>query len=99
MFSGEQQTEGTPGDNPPRGTCGYAIANQNLHMLGGAAYLFLINAYLIYASASIVLALLRTPYETQMTDQEWRTKSKKMVRNTIFIIIPIVVIAVLDLYN
>lgn len=81
---------------PPLCTCGYAIANWNIRMLGGALYLFIINAYMIYTSAVVVLAVLRTPYFKEMTEKEWYVKRRKMARNTILILIPIIIIAILD---
>lgn len=75
---------------PPLCTVGYGIATFNLRYIGGAFYLFLINAYFIYASASVVLALLGTPKLRALTDAEWRLRKKKMVRNTILIMIPVI---------
>ena len=78
---------------PPLCTCGYAIANMNLRMLGGAAYLFLINAYFIYASACLFLSLLEIPRVRELTPAEWRRRRMKMVRNTIFVLLPCIVLA------
>ena len=78
---------------PPLCTCGYAIANMNLRMLGGAAYLFLINAYFIYASACLFLSLLEIPRVRELTPAEWRRSKMKMVRNTIFVLLPCIVLA------
>lgn len=79
---------------PPLCTCGYAIANMNLRMLGGAAYLFLINAYFIYASACLFLSLLEIPRVRELTPAEWRRSRMKMVRNTILVLLPCIVLAV-----
>ena len=78
---------------PPLCTCGYAIANADRHMLLGAAYLFCINAYFIYVSASIVLDMLGTPHVTSMTEREWRKKRRKMHRNTVIILVPMFLLA------
>lgn len=82
---------------PPLCTCGYAIANGNFLMLGKAFYLFLINAYFIYSSACVVLAILKTPKEQEMSEMEWKIKRKKMRRNTIYILLPILIATVCDL--
>lgn len=42
---------------PPLCTCGYSIATRNMHYLAGAFYLFMINAYFIFFSSIIVLAI------------------------------------------
>ena len=55
---------------PPLCTCGYSIANWNLRMLGGAAYLFLINAYFIFLSAALVMSLLKIPKTRELTERE-----------------------------
>lgn len=82
---------------PPLCTCGYAISRLNLQMLAGASYLFLINAYFIYASASVVLAILGTPHAKAMTDKEWKSKRKKMLRNTVIVLLPAIVVAIYDI--
>ncbi len=82
---------------PPLCTCGYAISRLNMQMLAGAAYLFLINAYFIYASASVVLAILGTPHVRKMTEKEWKNKKKKMQRNTILVLIPVFILAIYDI--
>lgn len=82
---------------PPLCTCGYAISRLNLGMFAGAAYLFLINAYFIYASASVVLAILGTPHAKAMTDKEWKNKRKKMLRNTVVVLLPAIVLALYDI--
>ena len=82
---------------PPLCTVGYGIATLNLRYIGGAMYLFLINAYFIYASASVVLAILRTPHVKTLTDAEWKSKSFKMLRNTIVILIPVIILGIYDL--
>ena len=79
---------------PPLCTCGYAIANGNGHMLFGAAYLFAINAYFIYVSATIVLDMLGTPHVRTMTEKEWKKKRRKMHRNTVIVLIPMIALAV-----
>ena len=76
---------------PPLCTCGYSIANGRWDMLLGAGYLFIINAYFIFLSASIVLTLLKIPKTRELTDKEWRRHKIRMVRNTIIVAIPSIV--------
>lgn len=83
---------------PPLCTVGYGIATFNIRYIGGAFYLFMINAYFIYASASVVLALLRTPHVRALTEEEWKHRRKKMLRNTILILLPVIVIGIYDLF-
>lgn len=73
---------------PPLCTCGYSIANWNLRMLGGAAYLFLINAYFIFLSAALVMSLLKIPKTRELTEREWKKHRFRMIRNTLIILIP-----------
>lgn len=76
---------------PPLCTCGFSIANGRWDMLLGAGYLFLINAYFIFLSASIILTLLKIPKTRELTEKEWRMHRFRMVRNTIIIMIPSIV--------
>ena len=73
---------------PPLCTCGYSIAGGHWRMLGGAAYLFLINAYFIFLSSAFILSVLRIPKVKELTESEWRKRRRRMIRNTILIIIP-----------
>lgn len=73
---------------PPVCTCGYAIAHMNWSMLWGAAYLFIVNAYFIFLSSAVVLGLLKTPKVRELTENEWKILSHRMIRNTIIIVIP-----------
>ena len=76
---------------PPLCTCGYSIANGRWDMLLGAGYLFIINAYFIFLSASIILSVLKIPKMKELTEKEWRRHRFRMVRNTIIIAIPSIV--------
>ena len=76
---------------PPLCTCGYSIATGRWDMLLGAAYLFIINAYFIFLSASIILIILNIPKTRELTEKEWRRHRFRMVRNTIIIAIPSIV--------
>ncbi|MCR5626642.1 MAG: DUF389 domain-containing protein [Lachnospiraceae bacterium] len=79
---------------PPLCACGYSIANGNLSMLYGSAYLFVINSYFIALGATLVLSLLEIPIVEDMSDEEWGKSRKKMFRNTVIILIPAVIAAV-----
>ena len=79
---------------PPLCTCGYAIANREWYMLLGALYLFAINAYFIFGSASVVLSALGIPKVRELTDAEWKKKQRRMVRNTIILILPCIAAAI-----
>jgi uncharacterized hydrophobic protein (TIGR00271 family) len=76
---------------PPLCTCGYSIANGNWRMLGGALYLFLINAYFILLSSGLILSLLKIPKERELPEAEWKRLRRKMIRNTIIIVLPSIV--------
>lgn len=80
---------------PPLCTCGYSIANLNMRMLTGAAYLFLVNSYFIYMSACIVLALLKIPQTRAVSQAEWKHAKRKMARNAIFVSLPSILFGVL----
>ena len=77
---------------PPICTCGYAIANGKIVMFSMAAYLFLLNAYFIYLSAGVVLSILQIPRAKEMTDTEWKKVRNQMIRNTLLIVIPSVIL-------
>lgn len=76
---------------PPLCTCGYAIANGKVGMLLGAGYLFILNAYFIFLSASIILSILKIPKTNELSEKEWRKHRFRMVRNTIIIAIPSII--------
>ena len=73
---------------PPLCTCGYSIANGNWRMLSGAAYLFIVNAYFIFLASAVILSLLKTPKVRELTEKEWKRLRFRMIRNTIIILIP-----------
>ncbi|MGN0576042.1 MAG: DUF389 domain-containing protein [Ruminococcus sp.] len=83
---------------PPLCTCGYGIANANLRIILGALYLFAINAYFIYMSSGIMLTLLKIPKVKTMTQDEWKKAKKKMHRNTLLILLPIILIACYEIW-
>ena len=76
---------------PPLCTCGYSIANGRLDMLLGAGYLFIINAYFIFLSATVILSVLKIPKTRELTEKEWKRHRMRMVRNTLIIAIPSII--------
>ena len=79
---------------PPLCTCGYAIANLDLKMLLGSAYMFIVNAYFIALGACVVLSLFRIPMDEEMTDEELNKATQNMVINTLLLLIPAVVLSI-----
>ncbi len=77
---------------PPLCTCGFCIANGKWHMLAGAAYLFVINAYFIFASSCLVLYLLEIPKVKELSGREWKRLRRKSIRNTIIVLLPVILI-------
>jgi uncharacterized membrane protein len=73
---------------PPLCTCGYSIAHGRWDMLLGAAYLFILNSYFIYLSASIILSVLKIPKLKELTEKEWKIRRFRMIRNTILLTLP-----------
>ena len=80
---------------PPLCTCGYSLANGQWNMLLGALYLFTVNIYFIFCSASIILSVLQIPKVRSVSDEKWRRLRKSMIRNAILIAIPSLIIGVL----
>ena len=76
---------------PPLCTCGYSIANANWQMLSGAAYLFLVNAYFIFISSSVILSILKIPKTGEISEVRWRRLRRYMVITTIIILIPSII--------
>lgn len=79
---------------PPLCACGYALSNRNWMLLGGAAYMFLINAYFIFMGAGVMLSAFRIPRQYEMTDAEWKELRTAMIRNTVLILLPCIYFAV-----
>ncbi len=73
---------------PPLCACGFGLANRNWKLLGGAAYMFLINAYFIFLGAGLMLSVFRIPRQHEMTEEEWKELRRAMIRNTILILMP-----------
>jgi len=79
---------------PPLCTCGYALANGEPVKFSLALYLFLLNAYFIYLSASVVLSLLKIPKVRELTPAQWKKLRLRMLRNTLIIVVPSIVLLI-----
>ena len=78
---------------PPLCTCGYSIANGQWTMLLGAGYLFFVNTYFIFLSATIILMILDVPKVKEIDLKRYRRIKSKIIRNTIIVILPSLVVA------
>ncbi len=67
---------------PPVCTCGYSIANGKIIMFSMALYLFLMNAYFIYLSATIVLGILKFQRQKNSVKKNGKRMKKKKEYNT-----------------
>lgn len=79
---------------PPLCVVGYSLANSKWVMMGMAFYLFLINFYFIYLSGVIVLNILEVPKVKTLTVKQWRKSRFMMVRNSLIIIIPLIILSI-----
>ena len=84
---------------PPLCTCGYAIANVQWKMLLGAGYLFFVNTYFIFLSAAIILVILEVPTVGTITPKIWKKLKSRVIRNTIIIVIPSIIIGAVVVSN
>ena len=73
---------------PPLCTCGFSIANGRWDMLLGAGYLFIINTYFIFLAAGLIMGVLKIPRTMELTDEQWKKRKHRMIRNTIIILLP-----------
>lgn len=73
---------------PPLCTCGYSLAHGQWKMLLGAGYLFMVNTYFIFLSATIILAILGVPKVQAVDPKKTRKLRIAFIRNSIIIIIP-----------
>lgn len=80
---------------PPICTMGFSLANGQWSMLLGASYLLLINIYYIFFSSSITLGVLKIPKVENIMPKRWKIVRFAMIRNSIIISIPAIVMAVL----
>ena len=76
---------------PPLCTMGFAIANSHWRMFLASGYLFLVNAYFIYLSASLILNLYHLPKSKELSPEEVKALKIMMIRNTIIILIPSII--------
>lgn len=84
---------------PPLCVVGYSLANSQWWMMGMSFYLFFINFYFIYASAVVVLNILEVPKVKDFTVKQWKRTRFRMIRNTIIIIVPVVILTILFSLN
>ncbi|MCR4646587.1 MAG: DUF389 domain-containing protein [Oscillospiraceae bacterium] len=82
---------------PPVCTCGFALAHLKWQMLAGAGYLFIVNCYFIFLSAVLILDILKIPKVSAISDFQWRRLRRRMVRNTIIVLLPSILFTVLML--
>ena len=78
---------------PPLCTCGYGIAHSNVRITLGAGYLFLVNTYFIFLTSMLVLVILNIPKEGSFTPEQRKAMRRKLIINTVLIMIPSVVVA------
>ncbi len=76
---------------PPICTMGYSLANAQWTMLYKSAFLLLINIYFIFASSAVVLSILDVPKVKGLTAKQWKILHSKMIRNVVFIMIPVII--------
>jgi len=72
---------------PPLCTCGYSIANGHWNMLAGAAFLFVINAYFIFLSATVILYILEVPKVGQVSEARMKHTRNVLIRNAAIILV------------
>lgn len=80
---------------PPICTMGFSLANGEWRLLAGAAYLFLINFYLIFFTSVVVLTILSVPRVRKLTEAQWDNLHLKMIRNAILSSIPLFILIIL----
>lgn len=78
---------------PPLCTCGYGIARGSIRIAAGAGYLFLVNVYFIFLSSMLVLFILRVPRTDEMSVKQKKRAKRRLVINTIVMIIPSIIVA------
>lgn len=76
---------------PPICTMGYSLANARWDMLYKSAFLLAINIYFIFASSAVVLSILDVPKVKGLTVKQWKILHSKMIRNVVFIMIPVII--------
>lgn len=84
---------------PPLCTCGYGIATGQWRFFWGAGYLFLINSYFIFFASTAILLILKVPREKEFDKEKWKKLKRKIIRNTIIMILPSIVVAYVMVQN
>ena len=84
---------------PPLCTCGYGIATGQWRFLLGAGYLFLVNSYFIFFSSAAILLMLKVLRKKEITLEQWKRLKKVIIRNTLIMILPSIVIAYIMVQN
>lgn len=83
----------------PLCTCGYAIAHLDHRMLTGALYNFIVNFYFINLGAILVLNLFNIPKEEHMSEKEWTVRRRRMIVNTILLLVPAILVSLYRLLH
>ena len=53
---------------------------------------FIVNAYFIFLASGVILSVLKTPKVRQLTEREWKKLRFKMLRNTLIVLLPSLVL-------
>ena len=53
---------------------------------------FIVNAYFIFLASAVILSVLKTPKVRQITEREWKKLRFKMLRNTLIVLLPSLVL-------
>ena len=53
---------------------------------------FIVNAYFIFLASAVILSVLRTPKVRHLTEREWKKLRFKMLRNTLIVLLPSLVL-------
>ena len=53
---------------------------------------FIVNAYFIFLASAVILSVLKTPKVRQLTEREWKKLRFKMIRNTLIVLPPSLVL-------
>ena len=53
---------------------------------------FIVNAYFIFLASAVILSVLKTPKVRQLTEREWKKLRFKMLRNTLIVLLPSLVL-------
>ena len=53
---------------------------------------FIVNAYFIFLASAVILSVLKTPKVRQLTEREWKKLRFRMLRNTLIVLLPSLVL-------